>query len=271
MLMCHYAIIRPTGILAAALFLAPQFALAETVATEMFDPNVTANVQLTSTGFELFSSPFSLFTQQILSLDVDNRTIMEFPLASVPTTATITAATLELDVSALTDSGGDPNVPVFGYAGDGVAEVNDASVTGNLLGESGHITGLGPISIDLDVGFIDGLVGNSTHLGLLLIGDPGGSQAGFDNFDPNSTPVLTVTFTCAPGDFDCDDDVDGDDFLLWQRNPSVGDLSDWEDNYGGSPLVGAVAAVPEPATLGLALSVAAGLLILRRPAPARRG
>lgn len=29
-----------------------------------------------------------------------------------------------------------------------------------------------------------------------------------------------------PGDFDLDGDVDGADFLLWQRNPSVGDLAD---------------------------------------------
>lgn len=34
------------------------------------------------------------------------------------------------------------------------------------------------------------------------------------------------------GDFDEDGDVDGRDFLTWQRNPSVGNLADWQDNYG---------------------------------------
>ncbi|QEG33771.1 polysaccharide lyase domain-containing protein [Bythopirellula goksoeyrii] len=51
------------------------------------------------------------------------------------------------------------------------------------------------------------------------------------------------------GDFDGDGDVDGQDFLVWQRDPNGGQLSDWQADYGmgaglqtrtGSP-------VPEPA------------------------
>lgn len=39
-------------------------------------------------------------------------------------------------------------------------------------------------------------------------------------------------FTSAlPGDFDGDGVVNGRDFLAWQRNPSVGSLSDWKANY----------------------------------------
>src|SRR5690606_23129308 len=53
-----------------------------------------------------------------------------------------------------------------------------------------------------------------------------------------------------PGDFDMDGDVDGADFLSWQRgnspNPlSSGDLADWESNFGATALTAAVA-VPEP-------------------------
>lgn len=55
-----------------------------------------------------------------------------------------------------------------------------------------------------------------------------------------------------PGDFGsnaagADGVVSGSDFLLWQQNPLVGDLADWEANYGStlSPLV-AAASVPEP-------------------------
>jgi hypothetical protein len=58
-----------------------------------------------------------------------------------------------------------------------------------------------------------------------------------------------------PGDFDEDDDVDGRDFLIWQRNPSVGDLEDWQANYGASSLSASVA-VPEPTSWMLLLSVA---------------
>lgn len=76
----------------------------------------------------------------------------------------------------------------------------------------------------------------------------------FDNFR-----FLTPT-TFTPGDFDQDNDVDGDDFLLWQRDPGVGNLSDWEDNYGTvtTPLQASSAAVPEPTSVALLL-VAIGL------------
>lgn len=50
------------------------------------------------------------------------------------------------------------------------------------------------------------------------------------------------------GDFDFDGDVDGRDFLLWQRNPGVGDLSDWQANYGAGSLIAAVS-VPEPTSI----------------------
>lgn len=54
------------------------------------------------------------------------------------------------------------------------------------------------------------------------------------------------------GDFNNDGDVDGRDFLVWQRNPSIGDLSDWQANYGAGSLIAAVA-VPEPSAVLLAL------------------
>jgi len=39
-----------------------------------------------------------------------------------------------------------------------------------------------------------------------------------------------------PGDFDGNLVVDGNDFLLWQRDPSIGSLADWEANYGTTPI-----------------------------------
>ena len=70
----------------------------------------------------------------------------------------------------------------------------------------------------------------------------------FDNLNPASS------------DFDQDGDVDGGDFLVWQRDLSVGSLASWQDNYGGVPLA-ATAAVPEPATWVL---VGMPLLLLSR-------
>lgn len=76
----------------------------------------------------------------------------------------------------------------------------------------------------------------------------------------------------ASADFDDDDDVDGDDFLIWQRNAGTGtffsqgeannsgtvdeaDLAIWEAQYGaGAPLV---VALPEPSCGAMLLSLAA--------------
>lgn len=55
------------------------------------------------------------------------------------------------------------------------------------------------------------------------------------------------------GDFDMDGDVDGHDFLTWQQDPGVGVLSEWEGNYGFTPLAAASSAVPEPTALLLML------------------
>jgi hypothetical protein len=96
------------------------------------------------------------------------------------------------------------------------------------------------------------------------------------------------------GDFDLDGDVDGRDFLIWQRNFGYGDglaygttgqsttalrtdgdangdwkvdsldLADWAANYGaGAPLIAATAAVPEPSTFAIMWAVI-GLLGTQR-------
>jgi hypothetical protein len=70
--------------------------------------------------------------------------------------------------------------------------------------------------------------------------------------------ILAVGAQSSPGDFDLDGDVDGRDFLLWQRSPSLGHLADWQANYGtGSSLL---SAVPEPSGLAIVLSVVGALL-----------
>ena len=63
----------------------------------------------------------------------------------------------------------------------------------------------------------------------------------------------TIVDTTTPGDFNDDGIVDGADFLVWQRDPSVGALSDWEANFGLA-LATSLANVPEPTALALALT-----------------
>ncbi|QEG33579.1 hypothetical protein [Bythopirellula goksoeyrii] len=78
---------------------------------------------------------------------------------------------------------------------------------------------------------------------------------GFDlEYSPNSLSVVAVSAGLS-GDFDADGDVDGRDFLAWQRDPSVGDLADWQANYGAESSLENIAAIPEPAG-GLLLAVA---------------
>jgi hypothetical protein len=93
---------------------------------------------------------------------------------------------------------------------------------------------------------------------------------GYDDFDfeglHGEVADYSLGLTLVPdelgGDFDGDGDIDGRDFLLWQRNPSVGSLADWQANYGEGSLA-AVAAVPEPGTL-LMLIAACGLATITR-------
>lgn len=67
-----------------------------------------------------------------------------------------------------------------------------------------------------------------------------------------------------PGDFNQDGNVDGRDFLLWQRDTSVGDLADWKANYGATSGLAATSAMPEPGTLALlGLAGIAGMIYRR--------
>jgi T5SS/PEP-CTERM-associated repeat protein len=69
--------------------------------------------------------------------------------------------------------------------------------------------------------------------------------------DNHEVVLSVIAAPPLPGDFDSDGDVDGRDFLAWQRDPSVGSLADWESNYGSSAgSIGAVS-VPEPGCIGL--------------------
>ena len=70
--------------------------------------------------------------------------------------------------------------------------------------------------------------------------------------------IATEPYVGGPGDFDGDGDVDGNDFLVWQRGDSPngttsGDLAEWQNHFGeGVGAMAAVSAVPEPTAYSLA-------------------
>ena len=74
--------------------------------------------------------------------------------------------------------------------------------------------------------------------------------------------VLFADTAGLPGDFDFDSDVDGNDFLAWQRGESprplsASELNDWQANYGAiAPPAPISTGVPEPRTLVLAFVAA---------------
>jgi hypothetical protein len=89
------------------------------------------------------------------------------------------------------------------------------------------------------------------------------------------TPPTQSTIPDSPvgtaGDFDDDGDVDGRDFLLWQRGfgseYDANDLADWQTNYGfpSQPLV-SVTTVPEPSAALLLFVLAAAPISFRSAA-----
>ena len=125
---------------------------------------------------------------------------------------------------------------------------------------------------------------------LLTIGtltlDPNDTQSIGSPFDTSGSLDLVFQFAIvedAAGDFNGDGRVDAQDFLEWQRDPSIGDIADFNANYGnqycncsGELLTGAVVygaipgplatvtAVPEPATAGLLVAGVSALVLRRR-------
>jgi T5SS/PEP-CTERM-associated repeat protein len=91
-------------------------------------------------------------------------------------------------------------------------------------------------------------------------------------YTPNSASLTVVEGS--DGDFDGDGDVDGRDFLIWQRggspNPrSASDLADWQANYGVAPVTSVSMAVPEPGNVLLMIGYATGIAFLRRQRDSR--
>lgn len=106
------------------------------------------------------------------------------------------------------------------------------------------------MSVSMDV-FVSGVTGTGTV-----------SLTSFTQRFSQTGPQVT------PGDFDLDGDVDGRDFLTWQRGGSptplsTSDLNAWRNNYGSVGSLGTTAglsssAIPEPEGMTLLVCLAMG-------------
>lgn len=131
-----------------------------------------------------------------------------------------------------------------------------------------------PGTAGVDAKLVFPIAANPVGFNALRVGGPSGllsAGAGAQAFDNIILRLIDVA-AGTPGDFDNDGDVDGRDFLAWQRgespngDPGVSvsdvDLAEWQAAYNGGNL-GAFSAVPEPTTAVLLLAVA-GLAAVRR-------
>ncbi|WP_197530526.1 BNR repeat-containing protein [Bythopirellula polymerisocia] len=96
---------------------------------------------------------------------------------------------------------------------------------------------------------------NANNLGVVTLSVAPGTYTAADLntlFGTTSRFTGSGTLTVLiPGDFDGDGDVDGADFLEWQRNDGTpAGLAAWQSNYGAPQLLAASAAtVPEPSAI----------------------
>jgi hypothetical protein len=105
-----------------------------------------------------------------------------------------------------------------------------------------------------------------------------------------ATVGAVVYEAATDADFDNDNDVDGNDFLRWQRGVGTNtgatnaqgdangdgavngaDLAIWKSKFGGSPVAAAMAAVPEPASVALLVGCVGSVAGLGRRSRKRCG
>jgi hypothetical protein len=171
-------------------------------------------------------------------------------------------------------SAGRATIGDFAQASGGTLEI-ELGGTGAGEFDSLHVLGDGQFTSNLNVTLLSGFtleaqqqfkilevdgVASGQFAGLAegaAIGTPGETLfISYAGGDGNDVVLHTVGFA---GDFNFDGDVDGFDFLMWQRGfgsiYNGNDLTDWEANFGiVAPLSATSAAVPEPASMLLMLA-----------------
>jgi uncharacterized protein YkwD len=167
----------------------------------------------------------------------------------------------------VTQDFGDPGDAAFvtGVVYDDLNSNNFYDIGEGRSGVRVDVDGSAFFAISSDSGGYSVPVDGNGLYDVMFTGGGFASYATIANVVGSDNVKVDYVLTILPGDFDGDGDADGFDFLLWQRDPSVGLLSDWEANYG-APLSAISATVPEPTTCTLALAALCVVVGRRRSA-----
>ncbi len=211
----------------------------------------------------------------------------------------------------------DPVLDIKGAEGEGEDPIPDGLVTPLDIGQGWHrystiitptsITftldlfrdgkanteateGVGPDGVDASVTWDIAPANNATEpnpfdpFTSLRFGGASGISGNRESVVDNILLELIDVASGENADFDGDGDIDGNDFLTWQRgngiddgtaqlgdgdanadgNVDAADLGIWQGQFGSAATVSAVSAVPEPASIGLVLLAMAGLAMVRK-------
>jgi len=158
---------------------------------------------------------------------------------------------------------------------NGTLEIEIGGTSAGDFDQLNHILGAGiadlggTLDLDLINGFIpsDGdmfEIVTATDVQNMFAVENFPTLAGLDwNISYGATNVVLAVVSAGGilGDFDGDGDVDGADFLEWQRTDgTVTGLTDWQTNYGRVvPPLAASSVVPEPSSTMLLLSLLASV------------
>ncbi len=217
--------------------------------------------------------------------DPDEHAVWEFSLEDVPLDRDIIGVTLELDLNLLTTSG--PLAwDVLGYAGDGAAQRTDAVGPKSVVGRTTFTSIVDIVSVAIDPTFVEGLLGQASHLGLTIApGDTGNfSFRTLESGEFGEPALLTISLGPPPdegltGDYNGDGVVDAADYTVWRDmlgqsgtglaadgdgsgTVDEDDYDVWKSNYGhtdssgtstGGGSLATPGQVPEPGSLSLLL------------------
>ncbi|WP_210417811.1 GH25 family lysozyme [Bythopirellula goksoeyrii] len=156
------------------------------------------------------------------------------------------------------------------FTGDAVVEDGVLSLSQAMLPDDSDVSLATGGILDLDFSGTPDVIGKFSIDGSsLAVGIWGavGSGAQFTTPSITGAGMLQVTSTNIPGDFDGDNDVDGDDLTTWQTAYGNGAGADadqdgdsdgqdflvWQRNYTGSNPLTTATAVPEPGSITLLL------------------